>query len=109
LGACFDLPVHERQASAFQESGAASCPVSLESPADCPLYVGRVFENLKVGPSPAWLVQKLESIGLRSINNLVDITNYVLMDIGQPLHLFDLDRLKGPEIRVRRGKIPRAR
>lgn len=68
--------------------------VRLESEA-CPLYTARIIRGVKVAESPAWLKHKLESIGLRPINNLVDITNYVLMETGQPLHVFDLAKLDG--------------
>lgn len=67
----------------------------------CGRYVARVIEGVKVGPSPDWLVQRLEAIGLRSVNNVVDVTNYVMFELNQPLHAFDLDLVAGPEIRVR--------
>lgn len=62
---------------------------------DCPFYTIRKITGVKVGPSPAWLRQKLEAVGLRSINNIVDITNYVMLEVGQPLHAFDADKLQG--------------
>lgn len=68
----------------------------------CPFYTGRIIRGVKVKPSPAWLQEKLNSVGLRPINNLVDITNYVLMEMGQPLHVFDLAKLDGG-IDVRRA------
>ncbi|CUI16051.1 phenylalanyl-tRNA synthetase beta subunit [Candidatus Protochlamydia naegleriophila] len=71
---------------------------------DCPRYTCRVIKDIKVGPSPDWLKTKLEKCGLRSVNNVVDVTNYVLMEMGHPLHAFDYDRLNGQQIIVRRAK-----
>ncbi len=67
----------------------------------CPRYTARVIKNVKVGPSPDWLKQKLEAVGLRPINNIVDITNYILYEMNQPLHAFDYDLLEGNQINVR--------
>ncbi len=67
--------------------------VTIENPEHCPRYATRVVTEVKVGPSPFWLQDRLHSVGLRAINNLVDVTNFVLMEIGQPLHAFDFDRL----------------
>ena len=69
----------------------------------CGRYTARVAFDVDAGASPAWLIRRLEAIGQRSINIVVDLTNYVLMDLGQPLHAFDLDLLEGPEIIVRRA------
>jgi phenylalanyl-tRNA synthetase beta chain len=69
----------------------------------CPRYIGRVFKNIKIKKSPEWLVNKLSSIGLRSINNIVDITNYIMHEMGQPLHAFDLSKIEGG-INVRTSK-----
>ncbi|NMT19303.1 B3/4 domain-containing protein, partial [Vibrio parahaemolyticus] len=64
----------------------------------------RIVRGVEIGPSPEWLVRRLESIGERSINNVADITNYVMHELGQPMHAFDLDRLSGQRIVVRRAK-----
>jgi len=70
----------------------------------CPRYTARVITNIKVGKSPDWLKQKLEEIGQNSINNIVDATNYVMFETGQPLHAFDYDKLKGKRIIIRKAK-----
>ena len=67
----------------------------------CPRYTARLIKDIKIGPSPAWLVSRLETIGLRSINNVVDVTNFVMMELGQPLHAFDFSLLRGGKIVVR--------
>ncbi len=67
----------------------------------CPRYCGRYIAGVKIGPSPAWLKQRLEAIGLNSINNVVDVTNYVMLEMGQPLHAFDADLIAGAAITVR--------
>src|SRR4051812_21507015 len=67
---------------------------------ECPFYTARLIEGIKVGPSPEWLRQRLEAVGLRAINNVVDITNYVMLDRGQPLHAFDADTIAG-DLKVR--------
>ena len=78
--------------------------LEVEDAAECPGYLAQVVEGVRVGPSPAWLVRKLEAMGQRSINNLVDLTNLVLFEFAQPLHAFDATRLEGVAIRVRRAK-----
>jgi phenylalanyl-tRNA synthetase beta chain len=78
--------------------------LEVEDAADCPRCVARVVEGVRVAPSPPWLIRYLETIGQRSINNVVDVTNFVLWEMGQPLHAYDLDRLEGGRIVVRRGR-----
>ncbi|HEY8210985.1 MAG TPA: phenylalanine--tRNA ligase subunit beta, partial [Myxococcaceae bacterium] len=88
----------------LKEAGRAASEVvkiRIEDPARCPRYAGRVVEGITVGPSPAWMRQRLEACGVRSINNVVDVTNYVMLESGQPLHAFDLDKVAGAEIVVR--------
>ncbi|MDA1053099.1 MAG: phenylalanine--tRNA ligase subunit beta [Planctomycetota bacterium] len=75
--------------------------VRIDCPELCYRYTARVIRGVKIGPSPDWLVSRLRTIGIAPINNVVDITNYVLMECGQPLHAFDLAKLGGPEIIVR--------
>ena len=78
--------------------------VPLHCPELCPRYTARVIRGVKVGPSPAWLQKRLATIGQPSVNNVVDITNYVLMETGQPLHAFDLAKLRGRKIIVREAR-----
>ena len=78
--------------------------ISIEDANQCQRYTGIVIKNIKVKPSPKWLKDKLESIGIKPINNIVDVTNYVLHYYGQPLHAFDLDKIIGKEIKVRTPK-----
>ena len=78
--------------------------ISIEDADQCQRYTGIVIKNIKVKPSPKWLKNKLESIGIKPINNIVDVTNYVLHYYGQPLHAFDLDKIIGKEIKVRTPK-----
>ena len=78
--------------------------VTIEDPELCSRYIGGVIKGVKVGPSPEWLRRRLRACGVRPINNIVDITNYVLLEYAQPLHAFDLTRLAGPEIQVRRAR-----
>ena len=78
--------------------------VSVEAPDLCPLYAARVVQGIRVGESPDWMKQALLSAGIRPISNLVDITNYVMMETGVPLHAFDIRNLKGGKIVVRRAR-----
>ncbi len=87
-----------------EEPAAAAAEVAIEDGQGCPRYVARVVRGVRMGPSPAWLSARLEAIGLRPINNIVDATNYVLWELGQPLHAFDLARLTGQRIVVRRAR-----
>ncbi len=77
--------------------------VTVEDSGLCPRYCARVVKNIKVGPSPKWMQRRLASVGIRPINNLVDITNYVMEEYGQPMHAYDLETIAGNEIIVRRA------
>ena len=85
-------------------SGKESLSISMDNPEDCPRYIGGIVKNLKVGPSPDWMVDRLKAAGQRSINNLVDVSNYVMLEMGHPTHIFDYDKLDRKEILVRRSK-----
>lgn len=78
--------------------------VTVQDPDLCPRYTARVVKNVKIGPSPKWMQRCLASNGIRPINNLVDITNYVMEEYGQPMHAYDLDTIEGREIIVRRAQ-----
>ena len=78
--------------------------VTIEDPDLCPRYMARVIKDVRIGPSPSWLRQRINAVGLRSINNIVDVTNFVMMEMGQPLHAFDFDHLAGGKIVVRRSR-----
>ncbi len=78
--------------------------VQIKDKALCPRYTARIIKDVKVGPSPKWLVETLEKMGLRSVNNVVDVTNYCLFELGQPTHAFDYDKLKGKIIARRASK-----
>ncbi|HXG42159.1 MAG TPA: phenylalanine--tRNA ligase subunit beta [Dehalococcoidia bacterium] len=81
-----------------------SASVRVEAPDLCPRYVAAVVTGVRIGPSPDWMQRRLEAAGLRPINNVVDITNYVMLEMGQPLHAFDLHKLEGRCIVVRRAR-----
>ena len=74
--------------------------LEVEDSALCPRYIGAIIENVKISPSPAWLQDRLKAIGLSPINNVVDITNYILHGLGQPLHAFDADKISGKKVKV---------
>lgn len=93
---------------ALRETGpdaATISRVSVHCPEMCPRYTARIIQGVRVAESPWWLRSRLATLGIPSINNVVDITNYVLMECGQPLHAFDLRKLAGPEIVVRPGRL----
>lgn len=106
VSAIYDTPLRRDfpvPAAAAHASAAAGVTVTIEEPALCPRYAAAVAD-VTIGPSPAWLAARLAAAGVRSINNIVDITNYVLIETGHPLHAFDLAKLAGGEIRVRRAR-----
>ncbi|MDI1314179.1 phenylalanine--tRNA ligase subunit beta [Prosthecobacter sp.] len=100
LAALTGLPLkgerhHANASTSTKVKAAAEEQIVIKAAEACPLYTARLIKGVKVGPSPEWLRRRLESIGLRPINSIVDITNYVMMEMGQSLHCVDLDTLKG--------------
>ena len=85
------------------ENAADYIKVTVKNPELCPRYCARIVKNIKIGPSPKWMQRRLASVGIRPINNLVDITNYVMEEFGQPMHAYDLDTIANREIIVRRA------
>ncbi|OEU76099.1 MAG: phenylalanine--tRNA ligase subunit beta [Desulfuromonadales bacterium C00003093] len=83
---------------------AQQTSVVIEDADYCPRYAARMIKGVKIGPSPDWLVRRLEAVGMRSINNVVDVTNYVMMELGHPLHAFDFKNLQDGRIVVRRAQ-----
>ena len=106
LRALLGQPCHLPDVSGFQEpaEAAGNISITIEDPAACPRYAGLLLDNVQVGLSPEWLQKRLRSIGLSPINNVVDVTNFVLHELGQPLHAFDADQLAGAGVRVKRAK-----
>ncbi|MEM8733567.1 MAG: phenylalanine--tRNA ligase subunit beta [Planctomycetota bacterium] len=98
-----DVPLKIPAATPKLDASAASDSLKLtnEFTDGCPEFTARVIRGVKVGPSPAWLVRRLASIGINSVNNIVDVTNYVMFECGQPLHAFDLAQIKSSHITVR--------
>ena len=106
LGIVLGEAVQRKPLKYFKESGstASEIKIHIDAPDACLRYAARIIKEVKVGPSPKWLIDRLNSIGLSSINNIVDAANYVLMDSGHPMHTFDLSQIFGNEINVRYAK-----
>ena len=106
ISVIFDTPlsVKEPAPATSATPASAATSVDIECPQLCPQYSARVIKGIKIGPSPQWLQDRLTTLGIAVINNVVDITNYVMMECGQPLHAFDFDKLHGNRIVVRNAK-----
>ena len=100
LGVEFHLPVFTTPV----ELGVEQVPVAVAAADLCPRFTATVFEGVTIGPSPAWLARRLTLAGMRPISNVVDISNYVMLELGQPNHAYDLDRLPGRGLGVRRAR-----
>src|SRR5437773_11787050 len=106
LSTLYRTPLKRLDVRAIDSGASAESEVSIEiqDPDLCARYCGRVIRNVEVKPSPEWLKNRLEIVGVRAINNVADVTNYVLMELGYPLHAFDLARVRDKKIIVRRAR-----
>lgn len=104
--ATFGVPFQRHEPKVQNETGdiAELLSVTVENPKLCPRYVARVATNVKIAPSPRWMRERLRASGVRPINNIVDITNYVMLEYGQPMHAFDIGYVKGGKIVVRNAR-----
>lgn len=99
-----DIAAPPARIETVREPTADATSVAIECPDLCPTYLARIVRGVRIGPSPEWMQRRLRAVGITPINNVVDVTNYVLMECGQPLHAFDFDRLAGKRIFVRRPR-----
>ncbi|MDE7390292.1 MAG: phenylalanine--tRNA ligase subunit beta, partial [Lachnospiraceae bacterium] len=98
------LKLHTPEVKPTGKSCDGMLSVEIHNPELCPIYSARIIENVRVKPSPLWMRERLRAMGVRPINNIVDITNYVMLEYGQPMHAFDLRFIKGGKINVRTAK-----
>ena len=106
VGVLYNLPICIPTAEAVAKGPKVEtlASVTIDAPELCPRYAARVIRGVKIGPSPAWLADRLRTLGIAVINNVVDVTNYVMFECGQPLHAFDFAKLSGGKIIVRESK-----
>jgi phenylalanyl-tRNA synthetase beta chain len=102
VSAIFDLKIKDKEIKVFEQK-STELKIEIED-SKCLRYMGRIVRNIKVSDSPDWLKEKLNVIGQKSINNIVDAANFVMFDLGQPIHCFDLDKLESSKIIVRNGR-----
>ena len=99
----YSLPLRQPALKKLSATASGDVTVTLEAPDLCPRYAAAVVD-VTIAPSPAWLAGRLQAAGIRPISNVVDVTNYVLLELGQPMHAFDIEKLAGKELRIRRAK-----
>ncbi len=104
VAALFDVPLADWPGVEPERAGDEPVPVDVEAPEGCPRYLARLFRDVTVGPSPLWLKGRVLAAGMRPISNVVDVTNYVMLAVGSPLHAFDHDTLRGGAVGVRRAR-----
>ncbi len=109
LSVLLDLPIkpYSRDFSFIKDFGISNLKlkIEIENEIDCRRYIGRVIQNIQIKKSPGWLRVRLESLGQRSINNLVDATNFVMLELGQPMHVFDADKIVGSTIKIKKANL----
>ncbi|MBV8258144.1 MAG: phenylalanine--tRNA ligase subunit beta, partial [Actinobacteria bacterium] len=104
VAALFDVPLAPWPGVDPPRAGDEMVRVDLEDPEGCPRYIARLFRDVAIGPSPVWLKARVLAAGMRPISNVVDVTNYVMLALGSPLHAFDFSTLAGGEVGVRRAR-----
>src|ERR687888_599318 len=104
VGALYGLPLEPWPAPEPERVGDERVDITVDDFEGCPRYIGRIFRDVRIGPSPPWLKARLVAAGMRPISNVVDVTNYVMHALGNPLHAFDFDTLNGGRIVVRRAR-----
>jgi len=103
--ACYkNIPLKKIKVNKKKSNNSKRIKISTESITDCPRYIAGLINNIKVQSSPEWIIERLKASGLRSINNIVDISNLVMLEMGQPSHIFDYESLNSNEIYIRRAK-----
>ena len=103
--ACYkNIPLKKIKVNKKKSNNSKRIKISTESITDCPRYIAGLIDNIKVQSSPEWIIERLKASGLRSINNIVDISNLVMLEMGQPSHIFDYESLSSNEIYIRRAK-----
>ena len=104
--ACFkNTKLKQVKADKNESADIKSVKISMESLDDCPRYIAGIVDNIEIKDSPNWMIERLKASGVRSINNVVDISNYVMLEMGHPTHIFDYESLENKEIRIRRAFI----
>ena len=105
VAALYDLPLNVPAPPQSEENGEIDSltSVTVEAPDLCPRFAARMVRGVKIGPSPEWMQARLEAAGMRAVNNVVDVTNYVMLELGQPLHAYDFDGLAGGRLVIRRA------
>src|SRR5205085_5068794 len=104
VAALYDLPLSAMTGASPRARPEQTVTVEIEDFAGCPRYIGRLLEEVSVAPSPMWMRARLNAAGMRPISNVVDVTNYVMLALGNPLHAFDFTTLRGGKIVVRRAR-----